>query len=263
MTTLNNFQLWQALMALANTQQNGFIRPDLNFTTWLNEVNNEMFQLYAEQFGRNQQLSDKLAPFATYVNAYVTPVSGAPYDRIVLPNNYEYLININIIRQKDEPQCFCSPKYPYIDGTGECQQFTDPDIAAIKAQYAGNNLIERLVYDIDNQRWERAMEHAFNYPSWDDPMVTQIAEQDGTRTFRIAPKGIQAVVLYYLRTPAQAVFNYTWVGQNVVYDPLTSVNLEWSNVLQNEFLYRMLKKYGNYVGQPALVQTAEEYLSKL
>jgi len=33
--------------------------------------------------------------------------------------------------------------------------------------------------------------------------------------------------------------------------------------LKNEFLYRMLKKYGNYVGQPALVQIAEEYLKGL
>ena len=262
-TTIDNFQLWQDLMALANVQHNGFIRPDINFTSWLNQVNVEMFQKYAAEFGLNQQLNDKLAPFVTSVNVPVVPTPGKPYDMLTMPANYEYFTNLRVYRQKDELKCHCNPEFPVVDGDGQCQPYVDPDIAAIKAIYASENIIERLVYDIDNQRWERSLEHPFKGPTWDAPFVTQIASQTGLRQMKIAPKGITFVVMDYLRTPGSAVFNYTYVDDQIVYDPTTSVNLEWSNVLKNEFLYRMLKKYGLYVGQPGIVQVAEEYLKGL
>ncbi len=76
--------------------------------------------------------------------------------------------------------------------------------------------------------------------------------------FKVAPKGVQSVVLDYLHTPRKAVFGYTiGTGDIVVYNSSTSQQLEWTGVVENEFLNELGKKYASSIGDPQLYQQFE------
>lgn len=254
MVTVDIFDLWQKIMSIVNVQQGGQIRPQTDFQNWLNAINKELFHEKCAKFGLNQQNADELAPFLKSVNVVVTQQPGRPYDLVQFPADYTYFANMKIIRQKDEFICGCQEQLPIIDGDGNCKQFVDPDYAALAAKYAGNNMVEKIVYLIDNQRWERALTHYTKGPSFDAPMVTQF---DGG--FKIAPKGISIVVLDYFRLPVDALFAYTvGDGDTVVYDAGASTQLEWTNAIQNEFLVRLEKYYGLAVQDQTILQVAME-----
>lgn len=264
MTTLDIFDIWQKLMSMANTQQQGFIRPDINFTNWYNSVSNELFTSLAMDFGKSYQLSDKLAPFLVTANVIVNPQPGLPYDLLTLPNNFEYFTSARVIRQRNEQRCMLSPEYPIVDGSGQFVQFVDPYFANVAQNYAANNIIEVDVKLVDNQRWGGYMQHVTKKPTWDSPKVTEIASITGNKMLKVAPKGIQSIVLDYLRTPRKAVFSYTIdSNDNIIYDSSGSVQLEWSNTLENEFLERLMKKYAVYVREMGVYQVSEQNLKNL
>lgn len=243
MTTIDIFDIWQKIMAQVNVQQGGQIRPQVDFENWYNSVSNELYHEMIASIELNQQVDDELSVFLQSVNAVVTPLPGLPYDKITLPSDYECFANMKIIRQKGEEKCFCKADLPIIDGSGECKQYEDPDYAAMRANFAGANLITNVVTKVDTQRWDACLAHVTKGPTYESPKIMQI--QGG---FYIAPKGIQVVVLEYYKTPRRAIFAYTiGTGDTVIYNSGGSVQLEWSNIKENEFLTRLMKKYGVYV----------------
>jgi hypothetical protein len=71
------------------------------------------------------------------------------------------------------------------------------------------------------------------------------------------------MLLTYYRTPRKSVFGYTLSSDIVIYDPLTSVNLEWSSTLMGEFMARLKKIYGGHVGDGEIYQMAQSDLNQL
>ena len=254
MTTLDIFDMWQSTMSEVNVQQGGQIRPQIDFQNWYNAINQEIFHEWCANVELNQQNTDELSVFLTPVNVVVTPRPGSPYDFIALPPNYEYFSNMKIIRQKDENTCCFKEGLPIIDGSGKCRQYEDPDFAEMRQSVAGSGLITKLVVKVDTQRWDSCLEHPTKGPTFDNPKVVQV--QGG---FYIAPKGIQGVILEYYQTPQNALFAYTIVsGDVIIYNLGGSTQLQWSNVLKNEFLTRLKKKYGIYVREGEVYQAANE-----
>lgn len=254
MTPINIFDIWQKIMAEVNVQQGGQIRPQVDFQNWYNSISSEIFHEKIAKIELNQQIDDELSVFLVGVNAIVTGLPGLPYDKITLPSDYEGFANMKIIRQKEERTCFLKEGLPIIDGNGKCKQYDDPDYTTMRANFAGANLETKVVTKVDTQRWDSALSHTTKGPKYKNPKTMQI--HGG---FLIAPKGIQSVILEYYKTPRQAVFSYTiGTGDVVIYDPTGSVQLEWSNILENEFLTRLKKKYGIYVQDGAIYQAANE-----
>lgn len=241
--------MWQNTMSLGNVQQGGQIRPVSDFQLWYNEVNVQLFHEKACKFQLGQQVTDELNPFHVTVIIPLSPVSGRNYAVAVLPADYEYLIDVRVIRQKDEYACGSLEKLPIIDQGGNAVKYTDPDYAAMAQQYAGMGLVEETVNVVDSQRWGACLTHPTKGPTWDNPK----GSQDGTG-FKIAPKNVQAIVLDYFRTPKSAIFGYSIVNDVVIYDPTTSDQLEWTNVIKNDFLVELVKKYASAVGDSALYQ---------
>lgn len=234
-----------------NVQQNGQIPPSV-FNTWYNEVSLQLFKTFYEHYQTNQVEADLLAPFEKRVNVLVSNVTGQNWGLAAYPSDYEYFIGMSILRQQEEETCFVNDTFPLIDGNGKSMKFSDPDFAAMKINFAGANVEERQLNLIDSQRWPSCLTHRTKGPTWTNPKATQFAGG-----FRVAPKGIAAVVLAYLSTPTPSVFNYTVSTQDIlIYNPATSVQLQWSVQVLPYFLEELQKKYASYVGDPNLFQMA-------
>lgn len=252
MTVINNYQTWLALLQLVNVQQNGQIPPSV-FNTWYNEVSDWLFKKLAEDFQLNQVMSDLLSPYLVPVNVIVADQTGQNWGLAAYPADYQYFANAAILRQREEEHCFMREELPIIDGDGKAKKFTDPDIAQMKIQFAGANVEESPVQLIDTGRWNNCLAHRKKKPTWKEPKITQY-----NAGFKVSPKGINALLLTYLKTPRKSVFNYTISAQDIlIYDALTSVQLEWSDQVLPIFLPELQKKYAAYVGDDKLYQMGE------
>ena len=257
MQSINIFELWQSLQSEVNVQQGGSIRPQTDFQNWCNALSKEFLHKKVTNQGLLQMNADELMPFLKVVNVPVTQVTGQNYGLIQLPNDYAYFANITINRPKEIPKSnpfvFANTNAPIVTATGECEPFVDPDYAAMAAKYANSKVVEKIIYTVDTQRWPRALSHPTKGPTYDVPMCTQDSEG-----LKIAPTGLTRVILYYYRMPVDCVFSYTiGDGDIVIYDPTTSVQLEWTNGMFNEFIQGLKAKYGLYINDELTIQVAQ------
>ena len=259
MTVIDVFDIWQKLMSFCNVQQNGQIRPQTDFQNWYNACNTEMFKHKIAKFQLGQQVTDELAPFHSTVIISTSAVPGRNYVVAPYPGDYENLISVRIIRQKIEATCEELQPWPLIDGSGKAKMYTDPDYAQFSQQFANMGLIENEVYVVDADKWGGCLAHKTKGPSWQNPKATQ-----DSAGIKIAPKGVQGIVLDYFHTPRSAVFAYTiGTGDIVVYNAAGSTQLEWTSVIENEFLLRLGMKYAGAIGDMQLYQQFENDLKIL
>ena len=257
MTTIDVYDTWIALQQIVNVQQNGQIPPHV-FLGWYNEVNLQLFKKYAEEFQLNQVMSDLLNPFLSEVNILAsTATQGGNWSLFKQPADYEYFVNMSVLRQLQEDTCFTNSKLPIIDGKGKAKPYTDPDFAALTIKYATANVNEYQIQKIDAQRWSACLNHATKQPSWASPKMTQY-----DLGFKVAPQGINSVVLKYLHTPAEATFVYTVSAQDIaIYNGPASQQLEWSDQVLPIFLGYLVKKYAAYVADGGLMQIGENMVA--
>lgn len=253
MTTIDLFDLWQSLLTLVNVSQNGQIPPTV-FQNWCNTENVAMFR---DKFGNaelSQQVSDEIkAPFLVTATQVITIGAGATYGVAVYPSNYEYFSSAKIVRQKDDKKCQSRDPLPDIDADGKCVKYTDPDYAAMAVRFAADNLVTPEVQLIDNQRWDSCLTHKSKGPTYNAPKITQF--QGG---FKIAPAGVQLLILDYYKTPQPCFFSFTISADDIlIYNAGSSVQLQWSNVLKEEFLSRLAKRYAMYIQSGEIFQMAE------
>ncbi len=259
MTVLDIYDIWQKLMSLCNVQQNGQIRPQTDFQNWYNTVNTEMFTAKAAKFQLGQEVTDQLAPFHSSVIVKTSAVTGRNYTVAPYPADYEYLIDVRAIRQKDENPCGSLEKFPIIDQGGMARKYTDPDYAILSQQYASMGIVEKTVNVVEAAKWGGCLDHPTKGPTWDSPKATQ-----DSAGIKVGPTGVQAIVLDYFHTPRSAVFAYTIAtGDIVQYNLAGSTQLEWTSVIENEFLLRLGMKYAQAVGDMALYQQFEKDLQLL
>lgn len=243
MTTINNYDTWLALMQSVNVQQNGQIPPSV-FNSWYNECNEWLFKELVKEFQTSQVLSDLLSPFITYTNVRVLDQRGQNFGLAAYPSDYEYFCGATILRPKEENTCFYNKELPIIDGDGKSKKFTDPDFAQMIVHFAGAEVGETPVKMIDTARWPACLMHKTKGPNWDNPKITQFSSG-----FKVSPKGITSVVLAYFHTPRKSVFGYTISADDIaIYNPGTSVQLEWSVQALPKFIPFLQEKYAAYIG---------------
>lgn len=259
MTVLDIFDIWQKLMSLCNVQQNGQIRPQTDFQNWYNTVNTEMFKHKVAKFQLGQQVTDELSPFHSTVIISTSAVPGRNYVVAPYPANYENLISIRIIRQKIEAKCEELQPWPLIDGNGKSTMHEDSDYAQFAQQFANMGLVEDEVYVADADKWGSCLNHRTKGPSWQKPKATQ-----DSAGIKVAPKGVQGIVMDYFHTPRKALFSYAiGVGDVPNYLPGSSIQLEWTSVVENEVLTRLGMKYAAAIGDMQLYQQFENELKIL
>lgn len=250
---ISPFLLWQTLITEVNVSQNGQI-PPTTFQNWTNDIQNDLFRDRFSDYEISQQNSDEIKrPFLKTVSRTVTVASGATYGVIAYPADYEYFSSAKILRQKDDQKCNNMEPLPDIDGDGKCVKFVDPDYAAMAVKFASANLITKNVQLVDNDRWEGYLDHDTKCPTYDSPKMTQF-----NGGFKVAPAGVQLMLLDYLVTPTSCVFAYTISADDIlIYDAAGSTNLQWSPILIPEFIARLKKKYAVYIQSGEIFQMAE------
>lgn len=248
--------LWLPLIAQINWNQGGFMRPQTNFQQWMNEVSDELFREKVAEFERSQRGADDLYPFLKSVNAVASAAAGKNYAIVAYPEDYESYASAKVMLPaagSNANICGCAiadQDMELVDSKGKCLKYVDPEYEAIRKQSQGQDLVEYAISKVDNQKWASATQHVFKKPSITSPILTQ--NQSG---FFVMPKNLGIIVLDYFKVPVKAVFNYTVDGNdNIVYDPNTSVQLEWPRTMKTEFLNRLLKKYGIYIRDTSLYQ---------
>lgn len=258
MTTINNYTTWQALLQLVNVQQNGQIPPTV-FNMWYNEVNKEVFKELANLYQANQVMSDLLSPFSSISLLQVVSQSGQNFGLCKYPSDYQYFVGSNVLTQLQEDECFKNSDFPIIDDDGKAQRYTDPDYAQLAINYAGANTEEGQAQLVDSQRWASCLTHKTKGPTLAAPKILQF--QGG---FRVAPKGVASMVLYYLKTPKDSVFAYTVSNQDIlIYDASNSTQLEWSDQVQPWFLAILVKKYGLYINSDSIMKMGDDLLTNI
>lgn len=93
-----------------------------------------------------------------------------------------------------------------------------------------------------------------------DPVTvtSPLGEQTGLRTFRLYPAGAYNGNVTYLRRPVAPVFGYTTIsGRVIVYNPNTSVQLEWRETEQDMILLKALASIGINIGSNEIMQWSE------
>jgi len=259
MTAIDIYDIWQKLMSLCNVQQNGQIRPQTDFQNWYNTVNTEMFRAKIAKFQLGQEVTDELAPFHSSVIVPTRAVIGRNYMVAPYPADYEYLIDVRVIRQKDENACGSLEKFPIIDKGGVAVKYQDPDYAVLTQQFSQMGIVEKTVNVVEAAKWGGCLEHPTKGPTWDNPKATQ--DEAG---IKVGPTGVQAIVLDYFHTPAEAVFAYTLgFGDIVIYNSGASTQLEWTSVIEQEFLLRLGMKYASAIGDNVLYGQFEKDLQLL
>lgn len=253
MIRLDIFDLWQTFCTEVNVQQNGQVQP-FTFQNWLNAISNEIFRDKFDSYEKVQKESDELKlPFLKNVSRPVTLGAGATFGVAAYPSDYGYFSSAMTLRPKDEKACQSREPLPEINADGKCTKYTDPDYAQMAIQHEAENLTTREAQLMDNQRWNSCLNHPKKGPTYNNPRITQY---DGG--FKIAPAGVQLIILDYLKSPRACYFAYTITTDDILqYDAANSIQLEWPNILKQEFLTRLSKKYAKYIQSPEIYQMAE------
>ncbi len=85
-----------------------------------------------------------------------------------------------------------------------------------------------------------------------------IGEVLSLRQFQLYPKVGYTGTVTYFRRPVKPVFGYTVQGGRViVYNPITSTQLEWAENWQNVLLMKALSSIGINIGEQDILQYAE------
>lgn len=245
------FTLYEKFCGAYNTQQGGHIRPNRNFVDWVNDISLGMFEEFVAVADKNQMIQDYLSPFLRSVNVIITPKPGSMHDEIKMPKDYEHYGSARVFYNGTKG-CLDGDK-PCINSDGEtCESpFVDIDDQQVK----NDGTDEYAIGKVDNQRWGSICGHKTLKPSISKPKITQY---DGG--LKIAPKNLGVIVLDYYRKPKPGTFLYTITNPGAIDEYIqfdtNSAPVEWSEVLINEFLNRMGKKYGKYVRDQFVYETS-------
>jgi len=124
------------------------------------------------------------------------------------------------------------------------------DYTYLDADGVGHSVIQPVEFVTDGELSVR-LNNYIKYPTLEYPVVAYINNQ-----FRIYPDAITNVTLTYVRKPVTPVYGYTLNGDFVIYDPATSVQLEWPEILHPDFAVRCARYLGVTIREEELYQMA-------
>lgn len=223
MERLSIHNLWLSFQSTVNTFQGGFYRPKKDFQQKVNDISDELFNVYTRGAERSQEYRDNLFFLLKSKNIKCEPGRGN-YTVAKPPDGYARFSGLSCITISEQKEEKCEDERIDYDIFGR----TPIDL-------------------IDNMRWPSVVGHITKRPTIKNPKATFQDE-----SFIISPREIINVVLDYYVKPSQSVFAYTLTpgnkttgeGQEIVYDKEKSKDLDWPSTLKNEFIVRLGESYG-------------------
>ena len=189
-----------------------------------------------------------------YLNFYVNKVTGS---FITIPECIEALDRGQIALYSDFKTRYATSQYvkdalsPFIR-TANINGTVSGLVTINDVDYL-DLLDMQIFYQISNRRVYAPVkmvnedERANRLSSQRDPVTTTspIGEQVGQRAFRLYPVASYNGNVTYFRRPAKPVFGYTLIsGRVIVYDPLQSTQLEWSEQHIDAIIIKALATLG-------------------
>ncbi len=217
MAARNIFEIYTLIMDIARKQRGVFISIP-NFNTYAVAGQLESYQEYRKLYGATDDLHDAIQPFKVLRNPFTSSSSGL----VTYPSNYSNQL----------------AGYFSIYGSTVCPiTFLNPD---------------QIPDAITNQL--RAV-------TLSDPIAEDYAfrNSDGTITkgFQLYPMQTQIGFYSYLRLPEQPVLAVTQVNRVITYDPLNSVQFEFSDTYMNNVVSKILKYVGINMAEPEIQAFAQ------
>lgn len=231
---MTSYSIWLDLQAEVNTSPNGWVRPESDFIKELNKISIKLWNKYTGMAEKSQEVKDKLLPFLKSKNLIVQQTG---YEGIATkPKDYGRYASARIVVHKED-----TIPDKNVD-SGKCEGFKTPEEQEAITQEYYDNIIQRQVELIDNQRWGAFLSHLTKGPTFEKPGMTQI---DGN--FKVAPRKVSVIVLDYYIEPIPATFDYTLSagsvqtgsGEQVIYNATTSTPLQWGEQMREEFVQEL------------------------
>lgn len=249
--------LYNDFQSYVNTFQGGWFRPQTDFQNACNNISNDLWEKWTRQAEKSQEIIDNLAPFLRSQNRTTVP-QAASYAKFDPPKDYGRYASARIIVQGADTCIRCAGLVTDAD-QGACSE-TDVESQEAVTQKYYENICERQVDKIDDQRWGAVCDHLTHKPTLQNPKITQI---DGG--FKVAPRSVSVVVLDYYIRPTDAVFGYvkapgnvqTGAGDQIIFDP-KSTPLQWPSTVVNEFLIRLGERYGLFTRDQFMAQASTQ-----
>ncbi len=260
---LDLFNIYEQFIGTVNTHQGGHVKPNRNFTQWVNTISIDIFKDMCEEYQRSQVMSDELTIFLKTVNVIVPRVTGQMWDTIVKPKDYEYFASAKVFRRSGDTDTSvgCSA-FPVIDGRdgkpGDCKDALSAEEMESASAGADDSLKEYAIKKIPTDRWAAACNHVNLAPTINNAKCTQY-----DKGFKLAPKSLGIILLDYFRAPLPGTFDYTLLNpgaedEYIQYNAGTSNPLEWKDTMLPEFLARLQKKYGRFVREQVIEQAGKD-----
>jgi hypothetical protein len=229
---LTSLTIWNSFQSYANTFQGGWFRPNTDFMPAVNDTSKKMWEYKTGQAEKSQEIRDHLQPFQRTKNLIVKPQS-ATYGLIEPPDDYGRFSSARIL----------------VVG-GKCIECENPASTKTQEEITDNyfdNIEERIIELIDNQRWASCLVHLTKKPTFEKPKITEY--QKG---WKVAPRKVSVVVMDYYVRPKEGTFIYTrsspdvntGAGDYLIYDAKASQPLEWPETVLPEFIIELGVRFG-------------------
>jgi hypothetical protein len=116
--------------------------------------------------------------------------------------------------------------------------------------------IQPIEFVTDGERLYR-LNNYIKKPSYEYPIAAYLNNQ-----YRVYPDGITYMTITYVRKPVTPVYGYTLNGDFIIYDPATSVQLEWPEILHPDFAVRCAKYLGVTIREEELYNMMQQRLAQ-
>ena len=80
--------------------------------------------------------------------------------------------------------------------------------------------------------------------------------------YNLYPEVVHSGTIYFLKRPAAPVYNYTQSGRVIIYNPITSVQLEWTEPYLNDVIFLGLRFLGINLSNDYLNEVMTQYLNE-
>lgn len=270
---INVNSLYLDVNDLVNSSQEGLLDAD-RFTRYANAASRDLFDDlngYRGQyqygspvsrtggFSRNLKIVSALHPFLKSVVVQVQP-NGY----LVRPSDFAEWGDATLRYDRGALfECMCNESKAQTD----CPEFAaDPTQKSLSEKVKIELAKVYPEAEIDFVDWNEVSERlnsAIYKPTPKHPLCYPFATDGATPElnvlyFQIIPKDVGSIFLKYLRLPKDC--KYSTVDDAVynqpVYDPSTSINLEWSTANQNELAERIRDYFSWFTKDPETLQKA-------
>lgn len=227
-------QIYNDNKGALNTWVKGHYRPQ-NFAFDLYMATMEIFNECRRDWENNQIVTDKNRVF--FRNRQYT-IKDLPQGGIMLyPSDY---VSFSSLRFFSPTKDGAGVKCKGFEMAEDCKELTEEEKVDAMNE---NELVERTITKVDNQRWGAVLEDLIVGPSLENPYSTQL--EGG---FKVVPREIGYAILNYLAAPKRPVFKYSRdANDNLICSPGSTV-FEYGPEVLPDIMSRIKTKYSSFVG---------------